>query len=158
MTTLISIGTLAKRSGVKASALRFYESKGLISSIRSGGQARQFQREVLRRVAFIRVAQNVGLSLEEIAAALASLPQQRTPSPEDWARLSQSWQPLLQARIDALCALQKQLDSCIGCGCLSLQKCSLYNAEDQARHLGAGPRFLLGDRAADLPLKEHSDS
>ncbi|WP_293937725.1 redox-sensitive transcriptional activator SoxR [Iodobacter sp.] len=153
MTTLISIGTLAKRSGVKASALRFYESKGLINSVRSSGQTRQFPREVLRRVAFIRVAQNVGLSLEDIAAALASLPQQRTPTSEDWAQLSQSWRPMLQARIDALCALQTQLDSCIGCGCLSLQKCSLYNRDDQARHLGTGPRFLMGDSAADLFLK-----
>ncbi|STQ89018.1 redox-sensitive transcriptional activator SoxR [Iodobacter fluviatilis] len=154
MTTLISIGTLAKRSGVKASALRFYESKGLISSVRSNGQTRQFPREVLRRVAFIRVAQNVGLSLEDIATALASLPQQRTPTLEDWAQLSESWRPMLQAKIDALSALQTQLDSCIGCGCLSLQKCKLYNHDDQARHLGTGPRFLMGDHAADLALKE----
>lgn len=151
MDSLIAIGALAKRAGVAASALRFYENEGLIKSTRSAGKTRQFTRETLRRVAFIRVAQSVGLSLDDIRAALATLPQQRTPTPEDWAQLSASWQGLLQARIDALCALRDQLGACIGCGCLSLQKCALYNPQDRAARLGSGPRYLLGDQASQLP-------
>lgn len=148
--TLIVIGALAKRSGVAASALRYYEAEGLIRSTRAPGQPRQFHRETLRRVAFIRVAQSVGLSLDDIRTALATLPQQRTPTPEDWALLSASWQGLLQARIDALCALRDQLGACIGCGCLSLQKCKLYNPQDRAANLGSGPRYLLGNSASEV--------
>lgn len=147
---LISIGDLAKRSGVAASALRFYEDAGLLVSSRSAGGHRQFPLEILRRVAFIRVAQNVGLTLEEIKAALAQLPQQRVPTKQDWARLSRSWRPLLQQRIDTLTALRDQLTSCIGCGCLSLRSCALYNPADRARRLGTGARYLLGDRASDV--------
>jgi MerR family transcriptional regulator, redox-sensitive transcriptional activator SoxR len=150
MSEPIGIGSLALRSGVKASALRFYEDEGLIQSQRSAGGQRQYATEVLRRVAFIRVAQSVGLSLGEIRAALAGLPDQRTPTQADWTRLSRAWQPLLQARIDALTQLRDQLGSCIGCGCLSLKKCKLYNPQDGARKLGAGPRYLLGDKASDL--------
>lgn len=145
--SLISIGALAKRAGVAASALRFYEAEGLIGGVRSAGNQRQYPKEHLRRVAFIRVAQSVGLSLGEIRAALATLPGERTPTAADWARLSRSWKPLLQARIDALSALRDQLDACIGCGCLSLGKCKLYNADDRAAKLGAGPRYLMGDKA-----------
>ncbi|MQR02677.1 redox-sensitive transcriptional activator SoxR [Glaciimonas soli] len=146
----ITIGELAKRSGVAASALRFYESEDLITSTRTTGKQRQFSREVLRRIAFIRVAQTVGLSLEEIKAALSTLPQQRTPTKQDWERLSSAWRPHLQQRIDALTALRDQLTSCIGCGCLSLRKCALYNPDDSAKRRGAGPRYLLGDHAADV--------
>ena len=145
----ITIGVLAKRSGVAASALRFYEDSGLITSVRADGRQRRFKKEVLRRVAFVRVAQSVGLSLVEIRAALDTLPEGRTPTQADWTRISKSWRPLLQARIDALCALRDQLDTCIGCGCLSLQKCKLYNPDDRAARLGSGPRYLLGDRPAD---------
>jgi MerR family redox-sensitive transcriptional activator SoxR len=145
----MGIGTLARRAGVAASALRFYEAQGLISGVRSAGNQRRYPKEMLRRVAFIRIAQSVGLSLDDVRAALASLPDQRTPTPEDWAALSAAWRPLIQARIDGLAALRDQLDSCIGCGCLSLKACKLYNPEDTAARLGAGPRYLLGNRPAD---------
>lgn len=146
----ITIGELAKRAGVAASALRYYEEAGLLRSARTTGGQRQYPREVLRRVAFIRVAQTVGLSLDEIRAALATLPQQRTPTKADWERLSRSWQPLLDARIATLTALRNQLISCIGCGCLSLKTCALYNPNDAANTRGAGPRYLLGDRPRDV--------
>ena len=146
----IGIGALAKRSGVAASALRFYEAKGLIQSVGEAGQPRRFHKDALRRVSFIRIAQTLGLSLQDIGEALASLPRQRTPTAEDWARLSSAWRPMLQARIDTLCRLRDQLDSCIGCGCLSLQKCKLNNPGDGAARFGDGPRFLLGDAPEDM--------
>ena len=150
MSDTLAIGQLAQRAGVAASALRFYEDEGLIQGQRSAGGQRRYAKDVLRRVAFIRVAQGVGLSLGEIREALASLPQQRTPTQADWTRLSRGWQPLLQARIDALSQLRDQLDACIGCGCLSLKKCKLYNPQDAAQKFGAGPRYLLGNKASDL--------
>jgi MerR family transcriptional regulator, redox-sensitive transcriptional activator SoxR len=143
--TVITIGELAKRSGVASSAIRFYEEQGLISSTRTEGGQRQYSRDVLRRVGFIRAAQAVGLNLAEIRSALDTLPGQRTPTKQDWQRLSRTWQPLLQERIDALVALRDQLASCVGCGCLSLKACSLYNPGDVARRRGSGPRYLLGD-------------
>lgn len=148
----LSIGETAKRSGVAASALRFYEDEGLIESARTAGQQRQFKRDVLRRIAFIRVAQTVGLTLTEIRAALFNLPEKRTPTKADWAILSRAWQPILDGRIRALTTLRDQLTSCIGCGCLSLKNCALYNPGDAAKQLGSGdgPRYLLGDSAADL--------
>ncbi|MBV8659235.1 MAG: redox-sensitive transcriptional activator SoxR [Burkholderiales bacterium] len=141
--SLITIGTLAKRAGVAASALRFYEDEGLIRSTRTAGGQRQYLRDVLRRVGFIRVAQSLGLSLADIKAALSTLPGERTPTRADWERLSRTWQPILQARIDALTALRDQLSSCIGCGCLSLKRCELYNTGDVASKRGAGPVYLL---------------
>ena len=144
----ITIGELARRSGAAASALRFYETQGLVASTRTAGRQRQFPKDVLRRVAFIRAAQAVGLSLEQIKAALATLPEQRTPTKADWERLSQSWRGLLDQRIQALVALRDQLSSCIGCGCLSLRSCALYNPGDVAQRRGSGARYLLGDRAA----------
>ena len=143
--TIITIGELAKRSGVATSAIRFYEEQGLISSTRTGGGQRQYRRETLRRIGFIRAAQAVGLNLAEIRSALEALPGQRTPTKQDWERLSRAWQPLLQERIDGLIALRDQLASCVGCGCLSLKSCSLYNPEDIARRRGSGARYLLGD-------------
>jgi MerR family redox-sensitive transcriptional activator SoxR len=143
--TIITIGELAKRSGVATSAIRFYEEQGLISSTRTDGGQRQYRRETLRRVGFIRAAQAVGLNLAEIRSALDALPGQRTPTKQDWERLSRAWQPLLQERIDGLIALRDQLASCVGCGCLSLKSCSLYNPEDAARRRGSGARYLLGD-------------
>ena len=142
----LEIGSLARRAGVAASALRFYEEQGLLAGSRSAGGRRRYPRAALRRVAFIRVAQSLGLSLAEIRAALATLPGERTPTQADWAKLSRSWQPLLDARIAALTRLRDQLASCIGCGCLSMKRCALYNPDDEAAQLGSGARFLLGDR------------
>jgi MerR family transcriptional regulator, redox-sensitive transcriptional activator SoxR len=151
---LISIGELSLRSGVATSALRFYEEQGLIVSSRTTGHQRQFQKEMLRRIAFIRAAQTAGLKLEEIKSALASLPGQRTPTKRDWERLSSSWQQLIQQRIDSLTALRDQLTSCIGCGCLSLKSCALYNPKDLASQRGSGARYLHGDKAVDLLNKD----
>ena len=149
----LAIGEVARRAGVAASTLRFYEAEGLIRGGRSGGNQRRYPKETLRRVAFIRIAQGVGLSLEEIRAALAALPEQRTPTPADRARLTRAWRPLMEARIASLTALRDQLDSCIGCGCLSLKGCKLYNPADTAARLGSGPRYLLGDRPAVPPAR-----
>lgn len=145
---MISIGDLARRSGVAASALRFYEAEGLLSSARSAGGRRYYPRGELRRVAFIRAAQSVGLSLDDIKAALAALPGNRTPTKEDWERLSKSWRPLLEKKIAALTRLRDTLSNCIGCGCLSLKACALYNPGDGARVKGAGARYLMGDNPA----------
>jgi len=146
----LSIGQVAERTGVSVSALRFYQAEGMVWSIRSPGGQRRFPRDVLRRVAFIRVAQRVGLTLDEIREALATLPQQRTPTAADWARLSRAWKQRLDERIQLLERVRDDLSSCIGCGCLSLQACRLYNPEDRARVLGQGPRYLLGDSSLDV--------
>jgi MerR family redox-sensitive transcriptional activator SoxR len=143
--SLISIGELATRAGVPHSALRFYEEQGLLKSVRTAGGQRRYARDMLRRVAFIRSAQNVGLRLDDIAAALAQLPESRTPTKADWTRLSQRWRAVLDEQIHALEALRDQLDQCIGCGCLSLTACKLYNPADAAGARGSGPRYLLGD-------------
>jgi MerR family redox-sensitive transcriptional activator SoxR len=149
--TLLPIGEVVERTGVAASALRFYEVEGLISSERSSGGQRRYHRDMLRRVAFVKVAQRVGLSLDDIRQAFAMLPQERTPTKADWARLSRAWRPRLDEQIAMLEALRDQLDSCIGCGCLSLRRCSLYNPDDRARLLGQGPRYLLGDEPGAAP-------
>jgi MerR family transcriptional regulator, redox-sensitive transcriptional activator SoxR len=141
----MTIGEVAERAGVAASALRFYEREGLIEAERSDGGQRRFHRDVLRRIAFVRAAQRVGLSLDEVKCALASLPRSRTPTAADWGRLSRSWRPRLDAQIRDLERLRDRLDSCIGCGCLSLKVCQLSNPDDAAAALGAGPRWLLGD-------------
>ena len=141
----LTIGELAARSGAAPSALRFYESKGLLTPERTTGGQRTYERSTLRRVAFIRAAQRVGLSLDQIRAALDVLPSKRTPTASDWAQLSEQWRAELDQRIDELRRLRDELDSCIGCGCLSLSKCSLYNPGDGAAALGAGPRYLWGD-------------
>jgi MerR family redox-sensitive transcriptional activator SoxR len=138
----LSIGQLAKRAGVAASALRFYEAEGLLTGSRSTGGHRQYPRHALRRVAFIRAAQAVGLSLPQIKAALTTLPDSRTPTKADWTRLSASWAPLLDARIAALQQLRERLTGCIGCGCLSLKSCALYNPQDEAASTGTGARLL----------------
>lgn len=146
----ITISELSKRSGVASSAIRYYEEEGLLSSSRTMGGHRQFTKDILRRVAFIRVAQNVGLSLDEIKAAMSRLPEQRTPNSRDWEIVSRSWEPLLQKKIDDLIALRDQLSSCIGCGCLSLKRCALYNPNDCARNYGSGPRYLLGNNSDEV--------
>lgn len=135
---VLSIGQVEKRSGVAASALRFYEKKGLIQSTRNAGGQRRYFREVLRRIAVIKTAQRLGMPLEDIAAAFAALPQQRTPTTEDWQALSSRWQQLLDERIKRLTLLRDQLDDCIGCGCLSLKTCPLRNPGDVAGEEGAG--------------------
>jgi MerR family transcriptional regulator, redox-sensitive transcriptional activator SoxR len=150
MESWLSIGEVAERAGVATSALRFYEQQGLIGSDRSPGGQRRYRRDVLRRVAFVRVAQRVGLSLGEIRSALAELPAGRAPTRSDWARLSKGWRGRLDERIVMLEGLRDQLSSCIGCGCLSLGACALYNPDDQAARLGAGPRYLLGDPSAEV--------
>ena len=144
----VPIGAFAQRAGLAASALRYYETQGLIAAARTAGGRRCYPRALLRRVAFIRAAQAVGLSLDEIRAALATLPDGRTPTPADWAALSRAWRPRLDARIAALTRLRDQLDACIGCGCLSLKRCALYNAGDAAGATGSGARYLL---QPDLP-------
>lgn len=141
-TDLLSVGEIARRSGFAESAIRFYESRGLLAATRTTGNQRRFERSTLRRLAFIRAARNVGLSLEEVAAALASLPAGRTPTRADWSRLSRSWRRRLDDQIDALTALRDGLDSCIGCGCLSLQRCAFSNPADRARTGGPGAAFL----------------
>jgi MerR family redox-sensitive transcriptional activator SoxR len=145
MKNYLSIGDAARRSGVATSTLRFYESRGLIYSLRVSGNHRRYHRSMLRRISIIRIAQTLGLSLREIAGALETLPDQRTPNKKDWAKLSTTWGKQLDARITSLQDLRNKLSGCIGCGCLSLKRCSLYNAGDEAARLGAGPRYLLGD-------------
>lgn len=132
-------GQVAERTGVSVSSLHFYEREGLIESTRTAGNQRRYSRDVLRRVAFIRVSQKVGISLAEIAAAFASLPAGRTPTKADWARLSQRWRHSLDVRLANLEQLRDSLDGCIGCGCLSLKSCSLYNVDDELSQDGTGP-------------------
>ena len=146
---LLTIGETARRSGVATSALRFYESRGLIKSLRASGNQRRYQRATLRRIAIIRVAQTLGLSLAEIATAFENLPAQRNPTRKDWELLSTRWGQQLEQRIADLQNLRDRLGGCIGCGCLSLTHCSLYNADDGASTLGDGPRYLLGDAPPD---------
>jgi MerR family redox-sensitive transcriptional activator SoxR len=141
----LTIGAVASRTGVAASTLRYYEREGLLASERSSGGQRRYARDVLRRVAFIRTAQRVGLSLDEIKGAMASLPERRTPNKEDWEKLSRSWRSRLEEQIALLERLRDRLTSCIGCGCLSLRTCALLNPGDRAGGLGPGPRYLLGD-------------
>lgn len=141
----LTIGELASRSGVATSALRFYETKGLIESERTDGNQRRYSRATLRRVALIRAGQEVGLSLAELAAALERLPHQKTPTKTDWERLSKGWKKRLDSQITELMALRDELTDCIGCGCLSLKSCAIFNPGDVASDLGTGPRYLLGD-------------
>jgi len=147
MTDLLTIGEVARRSGVAASALRFYEERGMIASERAGGGQRRFPRHVLRRLAFIVFAQRIGLSLDEIASELTKLPQNRAPTGRDWQRLSGEWTSRIDARIAELERLRRGLTQCIGCGCLSLERCQLSNPGDRASRLGPGARYWLGDRA-----------
>jgi MerR family redox-sensitive transcriptional activator SoxR len=148
MSELLTIGEVARRSGVASSALRFYEQRGLISSERAGSGHRRYPRPVLRRIAFIVFAQHVGLTLDQIGTELAKLPPQRVPTRRDWARLSSKWRVQIDRRIEELERLKLGLTECIGCGCLSLDRCQLSNPGDRAAHLGPGPRYWIGDRPA----------
>ena len=145
--TMLTIGQVSERTGVATSALRFYEERGLIESARTGTGQRRFERRELRRVSFVRVAQSVGLTLEEIKDALDSLPDSRVLTERDWKRLSESWRPRTDERIRTLKELRDRLDNCIGCGCLSLKVCALYNPDDEVAERGPGPRRLM-ERAA----------
>ena len=138
----VTIGQLSSRSGVATSALRYYEGLGLIESVRTTGNQRRYTQATLRRVAFVRSAQRVGLTLDEVGEALATLPAGRTPTRADWTRLSRSWRPRIEAQIERLERLREKLDSCIGCGCLSLRTCALNNPGDQAATRGPGAVFL----------------
>ena len=146
MQDLLTIAEVARRSGVAASALRFYEERGLITSQRAGSGHRRFPRAVLRRIAFIVFAQRVGLTLEEIGVELTKLPPDRAPTGKDWSRLSGTWTSRIDDRIAELERLKAGLTQCIGCGCLSLDRCRLSNPGDRAARLGPGPRYWIGDR------------
>lgn len=139
---LLPVGEVAARAGLAVSALRHYEAQGLIHGVRSSGNHRRYPRSVLRRLAVIRTAQRLGLPLAEIGAALATLPDQRTPTARDWARMAQRWRHALDERIQALTALRDQLDRCIGCGCLSVRDCALRNPHDSLADAGPGARLL----------------
>jgi MerR family redox-sensitive transcriptional activator SoxR len=146
MSEQLTIGEVSKRSGVAASALRFYEERGLIVSARAESRHRRYPRTVLRRIAFIVFAQRIGLTLDEIGVELAKLPPDRAPTKRDWSRLSRSWTARIDRRIDELERLKLGLTDCIGCGCLSLDRCKLANPGDRAASLGSGPRYWVGDR------------
>lgn len=149
MTTMFTIGDVARRSGIAASALRFYEERGLITSERAGSGHRRFPRAALRRVAFIVFAQKIGLSLDEIGVELAKLPPDRAPTGRDWEKLSATWSTRIDERIAELQRLKAGLTECIGCGCLSLDRCKLANPQDRAARKGAGPRYWIGDLPQD---------
>ena len=146
MAELLKIAEVSRRSGVAASALRFYEERNLISSERSGSGHRRYPRAVLRRIAFIVFAQRIGLTLEEIGVELAKLPADRAPGRRDWSRLSSQWSTRIDQRIAELERLKLGLTECIGCGCLSLDRCALSNPDDRVGKRGPGPRYWLGDR------------
>ena len=141
----LSIGYVAERTGLAVSAIRFYEEKGLVQSERNSGGQRRFQRGDIRRLSFVQIAQQFGFSIHEIRDVLAGLPDNRTPTKSDWTRISTQFRIQLNAKIDALTVLWDRLDGCIGCGCLSLPNCALYNPRDRVAQKGAGPRYLMGD-------------
>lgn len=147
---LLPIGTVAKRTGLAASAIRFYETKGLVSSERASSGHRRFRQSTIRRLSFVLTSQRLGYSLDEIQAQLIRLPDGRTPTEQDWNKLAAQFAADIDARIAGLQLLRKKLDECIGCGCLSLSKCAMWNPGDGAAELGAGPRYLLGDTADDI--------
>ncbi len=141
----LAIGEIAQRTGLAVSAIRYYESLGLIAPMRNSGGHRRYDRSDIRKLSFVLIAQSLGFPLQRIRAALADLPEGRPPSRADWSRLSRSFRADIDARIATLSALRDKLDGCIGCGCLSLDRCALYNAEDRAAAQGAGPRYLLAE-------------
>jgi MerR family redox-sensitive transcriptional activator SoxR len=143
----LTIGELAGRTGIAPSALRFYETVGLVSSHRTDGNQRRYERATIRRIAFIQAGKAAGIPLAQIEAALSTLPQGRAPTRRDWERLSQRWRGELDRRIATLAALRDRLTTCIGCGCLSLDTCALLNPDDEAAELGAGAHYLLADRS-----------
>jgi MerR family redox-sensitive transcriptional activator SoxR len=147
----LSIGALADRTGLAVSAIRYYETQGLLTPWRNAGGQRRFERADIRRLSFVMIAQQFGFTLPEIRELLSELPGKRTPTPQDWAEISATFRVRLNARIETLQQLRDNLDGCIGCGCLSLPKCKLYNPDDKAAQKGTGPRFLMGDRPEEPP-------
>ena len=145
---LLTIGELATRTGLSVSAIRFYEGKGLVAPIRTGGNQRRFMRSDIRRLSFALIAQRLGLTIEEIATELKGLPQGRTPTLSDWNRISRHFRAEIDRRIALLQRTRDKLDTCIGCGCLSLRKCELYNPGDEAASTGPGPRYVLSEAVA----------
>ena len=141
----MSIGKIAERTGTSVSAIRFYATEGLIPSTRNAGGHRQFHRSTIRRISFILIAQKMGYTLREIQDILHTLPHDRTPTKSDWARLSKQFTLDINQRIETLTGLRDRIDACIGCGCLSLKTCHIYNPKDSAQERGPGPRYLLGD-------------
>ncbi len=141
----LTIGQVARRTGLSVSAIRYYETEGLVKPLRNAGGQRRFLRSDIRRLSFVLISQQLGLPLKDIRNWLGELPEQRAPNKRDWARISRVFRSQLQQRINTLELMRDRLDGCIGCGCLSLSNCTLYNPEDRAQHLGAGPRYLLGD-------------
>ncbi|MBY6048621.1 redox-sensitive transcriptional activator SoxR [Vannielia litorea] len=147
---VLSIGQFAERAGLAVSALRYYEAEGLIAPMRAPSGQRRFRRADIRRVSFIRIAQQFGYTLPQIKALMAGLPEGRTPTAKDWREISEQFRDTLDQRIQTLKKMRDDLDGCIGCGCLSLEKCRLYNKEDKAATRGAGPRYLMGDRSDEI--------
>ncbi len=150
----ISIGQVAERTGLSISAIRFYETQGLVAPVRNEGGQRRFLPSDIRRMSFVLIAQQLGFTIEQIRKRLSDLPEQRTPTQKDWANISKDFRQDLQQRIDIMTRMRDRLDGCIGCGCLSLNKCALYNPEDRARRLGTGPRYLLEDHLTDQSQQE----
>lgn len=142
---ILTIGDLSARTGVAVSALRYYEERGLIRSLRAPGQHRRFLRSDIRRVSFIRIAQSLGLTIEDVAQAFSALPEGRTPTAADWKAISASIGRVLDRKITELQNMRTTLDNCIGCGCLSLKRCALYNPQDKAGQTGSGPRYIFPD-------------
>ena len=152
-TIWLSIGQVAERTGLAVSAIRFYETRGLVAPVRDAGGRRRYRQSDIRRLSFVMIAQQLGFSLSEISHALKDLPRERAPAKKDWARISRKFSAVLQERINLMTRLRDQLDGCIGCGCLSLAKCRLYNPDDRAGRMGAGPRYLLGDLPEENELR-----
>ncbi len=149
---LLAIGAVSDRTGIAISAIRFYEDKGLVSSVRASSGHRRFRKSVIRRLSFILISQRLGYSLDEIKTQLDRLPNGRTPTERDWNRLAGEFATDIDERIAGLQQLRRKLDGCIGCGCLSLDKCAMWNPDDGASQLGSGPRYLLGDSADDVTV------
>ena len=154
---LLTISAIAQRSGVNASALRYYETLGLIESVRSNAGHRRYRRSSLRRIAYILFAQKIGFSLDEISAQLVGLPIHHAPSPKDWEGISKTWVARVDARIAELTSMRRSLENCIGCGCLSLKQCAIYNREDTLARNGAGPRVWLGDKVTPYVEADGAD-
>lgn len=145
--SMLSIGQLSERTGLAVSAIRFYEEKGLVAPERSDGGQRRFRRSDIRRLSFVMIAQQLGFTIEEIRMHLAALPAGRTPNQKDWTQIGRGFRKILDERIEILERMRRRLDGCIGCGCLSLKKCALYNPDDRIRDNGPGPRFVLTDES-----------
>ena len=143
---LLSIGQLAERTGLAVSAIRYYETQGLIVPFRNKGGQRRFFRSDIRRLSFIQIAQQFGFTIAKIREQLQMLPEERTPTKRDWAKISKGFRAALNTKIEAMQTLRDNLDGCIGCGCLSMEKCALYNPQDRAARHGKGPRYLMGDK------------